>query len=317
MDDFNDRLRELIELQRGVLSRRQALAAGLSEDLIKARLRGGRWRQIQRGVYATFTGECSREAMMWAAVLRAGPGASLSHHSAAELDRLVREPVPLIHVTVPASRRVAPAPGLIIHLSERAVQARHPSRLPPRTRIEETVLDLAENARAPEDAFDWVSRACGGRYTTPERIWAAMQDRKKLRWRPELAEALGEVAGGVHSVLERRYLRGVERPHGLPAAIRQTRVVRRRRAYRDVLYEEYLVAVEVDGAVAHTLEDKWLDTHRDNAAAVDGLITLRYSWADVVTRPCEVAAEVGAVLLRRGWPGRLRPCGPACGIGQV
>ena len=91
----------------------------------------------------------------------------------------------------------------------------------------------------------------------------------------------------------------------------------RRSAYRDVLYEEYLVAVEVDGAIAHPAEDKWLQARRDNAAAADGTITLRYSWADIVTRPCEVAAEIGAVLLGRGWPGGPRRCGPACGISQV
>src|ERR1019366_233552 len=70
MDDFNDTLRELIQLQRGVLSRRQALGAGLSEDLIKARLRGGRWGQIQLGGYATFTGECSRRGRRGAAAAR-------------------------------------------------------------------------------------------------------------------------------------------------------------------------------------------------------------------------------------------------------
>jgi|CZLB01.1.fsa_nt_gi hypothetical protein len=122
-----------------------------------------------------------------------------------ELDRLVREPVPLIHVTVPASRRVAPAPpGLIIHQSGRAFQARHPSRLPPRTRIEETVLDLAENARTLGDAFEWLFRACGGRHTTPERIRVAMEARQKLRWRAELTGALSDVADGVHSGLEHR-----------------------------------------------------------------------------------------------------------------
>jgi hypothetical protein len=256
---------------------------------------------------------------MWAAVLRAGMGAVLSHHSAAELDRLVGKPLPLIHVTVPTSRRVVGSvAGIIVHRSGRILQARHPSRLPPRTRIEETVLDLAETARSAADAFEWAFRACGGRHTTPERIRVAMEARKKLRWRAELTGALSDVADGVHSGLERRYLRDVERPHGLPTAIRQVRVVRgRRSAYRDVLYEEYLVAVEVDGAIAHPAEDKWLQAHRDNAAAVDGTITLRYSWADIVTRPCEVAAEVGAVLLRRGWPGGCRRCGPACRIGQV
>ncbi|HEY4850246.1 MAG TPA: type IV toxin-antitoxin system AbiEi family antitoxin domain-containing protein [Streptosporangiaceae bacterium] len=319
MDDFNDSLRELIQRQRGVLSRQQLLNAGFSEDLINARLRRGRWRQIHLGIYATFTGEWSREVRMWAAVLRAGVGAALSHHTAAELDRLVKDPAPLIHVTVPTSRRVvAPVPGLIVHRSGRILQARHPSRLPPRTRVEETVLDLVGAARTAGDAFEWLFRACGGRHTTPERIHAAMETRKKLRWRAEITSALGDVGCGVHSGLEHRYLRDVERPHGLPRAIRQARVVRGRRTeYRDVLYEEYLVVVEVDGAAAHPAEDRWLAAHRDNAGAVDGTITLRYSWADIMTRPCEVAAEIGAVLLRRGWLGVLRRCGPACRLGGI
>ena len=62
MDDLNGTLRELIQVQQGVLSRQQALDAGLRQDAIRARVRGGRWRQIQFGVYATFTGECSRGA---------------------------------------------------------------------------------------------------------------------------------------------------------------------------------------------------------------------------------------------------------------
>jgi len=315
-EDFHDSLRELIERQRGVLSRQQAMDAGLSQDLIRNRVRRGWWQPIQLGVYATFTGECSREVMMWAAVLRAGPGAALSHRSAAELDQLAREPTSLIHVTVPTSRRVDPVPGVIIHRSGRILQARHPGRLPPRTRVEETVLDLVGTARTSGDAFEWLFRACGGRHTTPERIHAAMETRKKLRWRAEITAALGDVACGVHSGLEHRYLRDVERPHGLPRAIRQAPVVRgRRTAYRDVLYEEYLVVVDVDGAAAHPAEDRWLAAHRDNAGAADGTITLRYSWADITTRPCEVAAEIGAVLLRRGWPGALRRCGPACRIG--
>jgi hypothetical protein len=143
-------------------------------------------------------------------------------------------------------------------------------------------------------------------------------DAQELRWRAEITAALGDVACGVHSGLEHRYLRDVERPHGLPRAIRQARVVRGRRTeYRDVLYEDYLVVVEVDGAAAHPAEDRWLAAHRDNAGAADGTITLRYSWADVTTRPCEVAAEIGAVLLRRGWPGALRRCGTECRIGGI
>jgi hypothetical protein len=313
MDYIGSIIRELADRQGGVLSRPQMLNAGITDEMIRIRLRRGSWRQIHAGVYATFSGECNREVMMWAAVLRAGSGAALSYQTAAELDRLIRDPVPLIHVTVPSSRRVVRTPGLVIHRSGRLLQARHPTRLPPRTRLEETVLDLAAKARTADDAFEWIFLACGGRHTTPQRLRAAMQARKKLRWRGELAEAVGDVAGGTHSGLERRYLRSVERPHGLPRAIRQARVVSGGRAqYRDTLYKEYGVAVELDGAAAHPPEDSWLDRHRDNAAAVDGVITLRYSWADIATRPCAVAAEVGAVLQSRGWPAPLRGCAPHC-----
>ena len=39
---------------------------------------------MHRGVYADFTGAPTREAQLWAALLRAGPGAVLSHWTAAE-----------------------------------------------------------------------------------------------------------------------------------------------------------------------------------------------------------------------------------------
>ena len=51
---------------------------------------------------------------------------------------------------------------------------------------------------------------------------------------------------------------------------------------------------------------------RDNASAAGGLVTLRYGWAAITQRPCWVAAEVGAVLRSRGWPGPVWPCGPGC-----
>ena len=49
-------LRNLARQQQGVVSRSQALRAGLSADMIKFRLRGGWWRPLHRGVYLTFTG---------------------------------------------------------------------------------------------------------------------------------------------------------------------------------------------------------------------------------------------------------------------
>ena len=329
-------LQELADFQRGMITCRQVLQTGLSRDAIQAKLDGGRWQRIHRGVFAVFSGEPGRAALLWAAVLRAGPEAVLSHYTAAERHGLARRPWPspsswpsssspsqwpspspsqLIHVTVPLRRRPMPIPGVVIHRSGRIPQARHPAQSPPRTRVEETVLDLADVARTFDDALGWLSAACGGRLTTPRLVHDAMAGRTRLRFREGLLLALADTADGVHAVLEYRYLRDVERCHGLPRAERQFRVVRGSRTeYWDVLYRKYLVAVETDGRLAHPAEARWADVRRDNAAAADGVITLRYNWSDVTRRPCRVAAEVGAVLSRRGWPGPLRPCGPGCAL---
>lgn len=200
-----------------------------------------------------------------------------------------------------------------MHYSSLVTRTRHPVLLPPRTRVEETVLDLAYSADSLDAALSWVLRGCASRRTTPDRIAAAMDLRARMRWRTELGAALGLGAQGVHSLLEFRYVNRVERPHGLPAATRQYRVIRAaQRQYQDVTYQAYGVVVELDGRVAHPAELRWRDIRRDNGSAAAGQVTLRYGWPDVTQRPCLVAAEVGAVLSGRGWAGRLRRCGPAC-----
>lgn len=152
---------ELLLLQHGVLSRPQALQLGIGPRTVRSRLRQGHWQRLQRGVYAAFTGQPDREALLWAALRRAGPDAMLSYWTAAELSHLTSQPSALIHLTVPAQRHIHPIPGVVLHRSRRAMQARHPALVPPRTRIEETALDLAEVSKDVEDALAWLARACG------------------------------------------------------------------------------------------------------------------------------------------------------------
>ncbi len=309
---------ERAAFQHGVLSRAQALESGMSPGAVEWRLRGGHWRRLQRGVYATFTGQPDREATLWAALGRAGPQAVLSHWTAAELSKLTSTPSALIHVTVPRHQHVRPIAGVRIHRSSRVEQARHPTVTPPRTRIEETTLDLAEISKNLDDALAWLARACGARLTTPDRLRAALNTRPRMRWRAVLMAGLDDISEGAHSSLELRYIRGVERPHHLPRPQRQVRIVRGKRTeYKDALYAEFGVGVETDGAVAHPLEARWRDQHRDNAASADQIVTLRYGWADVTQRPCQVAAQVARVLQGRGWRGTPRPCGPTCLITQA
>ena len=309
-------LRYLAGNQCGVVSRSQALRAGLTTDMIKFRLRSGRWRLMHRGVYATFTGVPGRGARLWAAVLAAGPGAMLSYQTAAELHGLVDKTTNPIHVTVPHERHVLAAEGISLHRSGRAVEATEQRSYPPRTRIEETVLDLTQTAKTFDDVCGWVTRAFARDLTDEVRLSAAMTARTKLRWRADLQELIAAAAGGDHSVLEFRYHRDVERAHGLPESARQVPFATPggRRGRRDRVYEPFGVVIELDGQLAHQPEDRWRDKTRDNAAAADGKQTLRYGWPQVKWQPCETAAEVARVLRRRGWGGRPRPCSPGCPV---
>lgn len=310
-------LNEVARLQSAVLSSAQLVRGGLSRESLSSLVRLGHWQRLHWGVYATFSGKPSREAWLWAAVLAAGPGAMLSHQSAAEVAGLTDEASLLTHVTVPAARRVRRVAGVVIHYSARASDAVHPARVPPQTRIEETVLDLADQARSPDNAIAWVTQVLGRRLTTQVKLRQALELRTRTRWRAELNELLNPDAEGLHSILEYRYHHDVERPHGLPAGSRQARFqYNGRRAFRDRFYEEYLTVVEIDGRATHTIDKRWDDIHRDNATSADGILTLRYGWLDVTERPCQVAAEVARALAKRGFTG-ARPCSPGCPVGQV
>jgi Transcriptional regulator, AbiEi antitoxin len=306
----------LLQAQAGVVSRQQARDAGWPEKAIDRRLRAGMWQRLQRGTYATFSGAPPREAWLWAAVLRAGPGAALSHETAAEIHRLSDKSSSKIHISVPAQRKpneVSPIRGVVIHRGRGLVAEWEVPWQLPRTSVEDTVLDLIVAARSFDDAYGWIAAAVGRRLTTPDMLGKALAGRSRVRWRGWLAAALEDAADGVHSPLEHRYVRGVERPHGLPAARRQAR--RRHGSgirYLDNLYEEYGVCVELDGAAAHPSEGRWRDTRRDNENFVQGARTLRYGWPDVTGHRCRTAAEIGAILRRHGWTGTVRRCGPTC-----
>jgi Transcriptional regulator, AbiEi antitoxin len=310
-------LAEIADIQAGVVTASQAVASGLSEELLRSRVGQGRWQRIHRGVYATFSGELSRRAQLWAAVLSAGPGAMLSHRSAAELQGLTDEPSQVIHVTVPTKRRVRGSTAdVVIHRSGRAARVAHPAATPPRTKVEETILDLVEATRSKDEAVGWITRGLGRRLTTADRLGSALAGRSRIRWRAVLTELLSQDLAGTQSVLEWRYVRDVERPHHLPAAERQASFRQGGRSgYRDALYRRFGLAVELDGRLAHPAEQKWRDARRDNIAAAGGITTLRFGWQDVTTRPCEVAAQVAAVLSRGGFTG-ARPCSPTCPVGR-
>jgi hypothetical protein len=313
----------LLSAQRGVVGRREAQVGEISARGVERRLRSGKWRRMHRGVYATFTGVAPREAKLWAAVRRAGTGAMLSHQTAAEMQKLIDKPSGKIHITVPHRRRPAqsrPIRGVVIHRSDQSRPQYLPPWQVPRTRIEDTVLDLVAAASTFDEAYSWISRALSRELVTPGMLREALAGRKRVKWRVWVTEAIADAGEGIHFPLERRYARDVERAHGLPKAQRQARrAIDGKVHYKDNLYLGYRVCVELDGAAYHPPEQARVDRRRDNVnLASDDVRTYRFDFVDVTERACQSAAMVAASLRRNGWQGRPRPCRrPGCAVGTA
>jgi len=316
LDDMGGEIpRKLVELSRqqaGLVTSRQASDAGMPKSATISKVKSGRWKRIYPGVFATFTGPIGRNARLWAIVLYAGPDARLSHETAAELLGLSDARSRLIHLTIPAHRKVKPPQGVMVHRSRYIAPAWRPVGLPPHTFVEETIVDLVHAADNFDDVIALITDAFGRKLASDPHLRQAIATRKKLRWRQELDELIPMAARGTHSVLEYRYDRGVQRAHGLPEPVKQAKFKKPdgTNGYRDRYYPQYGgLVIELDGKRYH-LDDQ-RDRQRDNQAAITGS-TLRYGWSDVTRRACETAAQQAEALRNRGWTGSPHPCSPAC-----
>lgn len=305
--------------QHGVLARAQARSSGMPQSTIRSKLESKRWVRIHRGVYATFTGPVSRYARLWAAILYAGPGAVLSHETAAEIDGLIDTRSADIHLTVPGPRRVQKVAGIQIHRSRRLGGLRFPPGEIPRTWTEDTVFDIAETKDDLDDVCALVTAAFGRKKVSASRMRLVLAKRTRQRWRPELEELITAAASGIHSVLEFRYDRDVDRAHGLAPSRCQVPFVKDdgTKGYRDREYDDFGVIIELDGNQAHPDDKQWADKERDNAAAADSRQSLRYGWRHVRWDPCGTALQVATVLRRRGWQGRPKPCSRTCPLASA
>lgn len=298
--------------QHGVVARRQLLELGLTGSQARRHLANGQWGTLRPGVYLTTPGQLSDHGSAWAALLYGGPGAALSHGTALWLDGVLDAPPRRVHLSIPGCRRVSPQDGLSIHRSMTAAASVHPSRSPTRTRIEHAVLDHL-SAAGEEVVIDVLIRATQRRLTSPARLRNTLADRTRHPHWSLIIDVLVDIADGVQSPLERRYLPKVERAHRLPAGLRNRREDDGARAkYHDVRYGEFSTVVELDGRAPHRLEDAFRDLRRDNVLALADETVLRFGWRDVVGRPCAVAAQVAEALCRHGWSGAGRACSHAC-----
>lgn len=112
MQPDEPRLAELLELQCGVISRKQVLASDFRPTFIRSNLRCRRWAPVFPGIYVNHTGPLTWEQRAWSAILDAEP-AALSHSSALrDADASDSEP---IHIIVDRARRVTRRTGVVVH----------------------------------------------------------------------------------------------------------------------------------------------------------------------------------------------------------
>jgi hypothetical protein len=189
---------------------------------------------------------------------------------------------------------------------------------PPRLRLDEAVLDVAQSAATDLDAIGELAGVCASRRTTAARLLLCLEARPRVPRRRWLYDVLTDIAAGTCSVLEHGYLERVERAHRLPRAERQVAAVSRTHViYRDAEYAQRL-RVELDGRLWHdSLTQRTADADRDLASAVDGRLTVRVVWGQVFGTPCSTAAGIAALLWQRGWRGHPVPCGPTCAVASV
>lgn len=270
------------------------------------------------GVYATEGGRLTWIQRAWGAVLACAP-AVLDLDSALRAECgpgwRGRDDEAPIQVAIADSRSCTLThPEIDVRrvagLAGRALWNRHPARM----RVEESALDAAIRSTSKLDRIEVLARAVRSRMTTTTRLRDALAKRSKAPGRAGLEMLLADIGEGTHSVLEHGYLVHVERPHGLPRAIRQQRDSG---VYRDVSYEPYDTIIELDGRLDHhDVAQRAGDLARDLDAAARGRRTTRLGWAQVFSTPCHTANIVGGLLQYAGWQGRPVPCGDACAVRQ-
>jgi uncharacterized protein DUF559 len=286
------KIRELAERQHARVARWQLLRVGVPGKLIAYRVKTGRLAVVHRGVYAVGCRTETREARWMAAVLAGGPGAVLSHRSAAALWGIRPGTGPSSVITVPGNRR-GPT-GVTVHRLPVPPDERTSRDGIPVTTVPRTLLDLAATLDCPrlERALDR-AEALGhrGALSVPDLL-----DRYPTRaGSQKLRALLGERApvAITRSELEDRFLEviaaaGLPRPEvnapltagGVPLEV-------------DCLWREHRLVVELDGHETHGTRTAFeRDRLRDRRLLRHGYRVARVTWRQLVDDPAAVVADI-------------------------
>ncbi len=283
--------------QFGVVSRRQALAAGFTRHGIQHALARGRLHRLHRGVYAVGHPGIVEAGRWMAAVLAGGVMAVLSHRSAAVLWRLRHETFGFAEITVPGSR--GPRAGLVLHRSQLAADEISIVEGIPVTAPARTLLDLAAVVPARE-LQQAAAEAEVLRLADASSLARILRRHPGARGAAALRAIVDRAVGppGItRSELENRFLRFLVRRRLPPPATNVRLRAGGRWFEADCVWAEARLVVELDGAAAHhTAAAFERDRARDRALQAAGWRVVRITWRQLHDTPDQLARELRALL---------------------
>ncbi|HEU4657389.1 MAG TPA: type IV toxin-antitoxin system AbiEi family antitoxin domain-containing protein [Capillimicrobium sp.] len=279
--------------QHGVVDLDELRACGLTRNAVSNRVRAGWLHPKHRGVYAVGHPELTLRGEFMAAVKACGPGAVLSHVSAAVLHALVdwddRFPEVTVHGSATRLHR-----GIRVHRTsdlpagDRTYRDRIPVTTPVRTLLDlAAVLDSRRLRRA-------VNQALALRLTTIPDLVHAIEAKPGRRGAARLRAILASAAP-TRSILEDvvlgLVLRGGLEPPDVNVPLRlDGRVV-----IPDLRWPAQRLVVEADSRRWH---DNPLarahDAERQRVLERHGERVVRITWRQAVARPAETLARLRA-----------------------
>jgi very-short-patch-repair endonuclease len=271
--------------EKGVLTLDELRACGMSRTAVKRRARRGLLHRLHQGVYAVGHRALPKEAEWLGVVKACGPGAVLSHFSAAALWGLVNWDWRRPEVTVPATRRPR-QPGIRIHQSE--ILTRRDWRIHdgiPVTTPAWTILDLA--SQMPYKRLRRIVReAQGSGLVSIRELVDVLARAGRRRGTRNLARIVADGFTPTESVLSDVVLDlilagGFERPD-----VSKPLVIEGRRVVPDFRWLARRLIVEADGAAWHHgnrvgSED---DAERQAVLEAHGEHVIRVTWDQAVTK---------------------------------
>ena len=277
--------------QEGRVTRAQLNICGISDSMIRRWVEKGVLIPRLPRVYALGYVSTSREAQLWEAVLYAGPGAMLSHLTAAQFRGYIKYAPQAIHISTP--RQTASLPSIVVHNRRRL--KRHGHEGIPVTTPEQTLLDLATQRpdllpRALSQLdyrFGLDAAASATRSGLPGAIalQLALTD-----YDPNFARLNDEFEIDFYALCREW---GIE-----PLPIPNVEVAPKLTV--DALWPEHHLGVELDGGQNHSSPAQLLrDAERDLTCRSLGLTIIRYRRAQITRHPDAVTADLQQQLAQR------------------